>query len=347
MENLRCVIPEIHQVALECLDIAPLQWGEVRVKTHYSLVSPGTEGAMFNRTHIGFPDPENTYAKYPFYPGYAAVGEIVEISQGAKGFGLGDVVYYYGRHEKLGTANTLKSVVLKVPEKLDLRLVPFARLAQVAYTSLAATKGCPGNGIVAVVGLGMIGNFAAQLYRRAGAAVYAFDALQARVDWAKACGLPNCFMVDGDLAGAIAAATGGERPKIVVEATGVGALVEACLKALAYNGTVVLLGSPREPATINVYKWIHRTAARLVGAHVNLVPLMSEDSENQVKVTADILEAMTKGNLTAEPLLSRIIEPAALEENYHALEKHKDRLIGVLIDWTATSEKNACGAVPH
>lgn len=333
MNNLRCVIADKHRVVIDHPEPPPLGSGDVRIRTELSLVSPGTEGAMFNMSHIGFPDPENLYAKYPFYPGYAAVGDVIDAAPDAKGVKTGDRVFYYGRHERIGTASTTRSVVLKLPAGLDPRLAPFARLAEVSYTALAATDGAPKDGLVVVVGLGMIGNFAAQLYRRAGSRVVALDTIQARVDWARACGLPNSYRVESDLTAAILHATKGEKPQVVVEATGVGALVEPCLRAVAYHGYVVLLGSPREPATIDTYKWIHRTAARLVGAHVNLVPVVSETGIDQVKVSADILGAMVKGEIIAEPLISRTIQPENLQQSYFDLEQKRDSVIGVLIDW--------------
>ena len=48
--------------------------GEFLLENIYALISPGTELAMFTETHVGFPDPDFAYAKFPFRPGYAAVG---------------------------------------------------------------------------------------------------------------------------------------------------------------------------------------------------------------------------------------------------------------------------------
>ncbi|HYF48597.1 MAG TPA: hypothetical protein VEJ63_04290, partial [Planctomycetota bacterium] len=50
---------------------------ELLLKTRVSLISAGTELAMFTRSHRGFDDPNNRYAKYPFPPGYLNVAEVV------------------------------------------------------------------------------------------------------------------------------------------------------------------------------------------------------------------------------------------------------------------------------
>jgi threonine dehydrogenase-like Zn-dependent dehydrogenase len=287
---------------------------------------------MFAGTHIGFSDPENAYAKYPFLPGYTAVGEAIEVGPAVAGIARGDLLYAYGKHERIGTASTTKSVVLKPPASLDPAHIPFVRLAQVSYTALVASEGAPA-GIVAVIGLGMIGNFAAQIYQRAGARVIGFDTLEARCAWARACGIREVSRVEGDLVEAVLAATGGERAALTVEATGNGALVESCLRTVGFRGTVVLLGSPRQKATIDVYKFIHRPAARLVGAHVNLVPTVSETGLDQRAVTRELLDAMAAGEIIVAPLLSRIVDPLELEATYVALEERREEVVGVLLDW--------------
>jgi 2-desacetyl-2-hydroxyethyl bacteriochlorophyllide A dehydrogenase len=332
LENLRCVIPSTGEVDLVTLPAEPLPESGLRLRTDYSLVSPGTEGAMYSGTHIGFPDPENLYAKYPFHPGYAAVGTVIEVGSAAPGFAHGDRVYWYGRHERIGVVDARKSVVVKPPVGLDSTHVPFVRLAQVSYTALAATEGMKA-GVVAVVGLGMIGNFAAQLYRAAGAKVYAFDTVEERCRLARACGIEHAVRVEGDLVEAVRGACGNEAIDVVVEATGIGMLVEPCLRCVGYHGTVVLLGSPREKATIDIYKFIHRPATRLVGAHVNLVPVVSDTRKDQRRVTADILAAMADGGFIVAPLLSAIVTPDRLKEAYEALESCKSEKIGVLLDW--------------
>jgi 2-desacetyl-2-hydroxyethyl bacteriochlorophyllide A dehydrogenase len=332
LKNLRSAIQSVRNVTFEEIELPALSADQVRVRTHYSLISPGTEVAMFNGSHIGFGDPENRYAKFPFLPGYAAIGEVIETGTEVSHLKPGDHIYYYGKHERIGIAETRTSVVLVPPAGIDPKHVPFVRLAQISYSALAASEGAP-VGFVAVVGLGMIGNFAAQLYQRAGATVFAFDTLPARCDWAKACGIANVVKVDGDLAEAILGATGGSKVALAVEATGVGALAEKCLQVVGFRGKVVLLGSPREPVTINSYKLLHRPCASLIGAHVNVVPVVSETALDQRAVTRELFGAMAAGELIVAPLLSGVVRPMALADSYDALESRKDEVIGVLLDW--------------
>jgi len=325
----RCVMPRAGEVDIETVDLPAPAAGEIRVRTRYTLISPGTELAMFNGTHIGLPNPHNLFAKYPFRPGYAAIGT-VEASENAD-FAIGDTVYYQGQHQAAQVLDPARQLVLPLPAGIEPTHAPFARLAQIANTALFVSDGAP-KGSVAVIGLGLVGNFAAQLYQRAGATVYAFDTLAARCDWARQSGLAHTTQVTGDLAETVAAVAGG-KVDLAIEATGVGALAVPCLQMVADRGTVVLLGSPRDKVSIDTYDLIHRPGARLVGAHERLVPIMAAEGLDQRAVSRDMLQAIASGAIKVQPLLSKVIAPAELAASYRELESRKDQVLGVLLDW--------------
>ena len=64
--------------AFELPDVPPA--GGYLMEIHASLISPGTELAIFEKTHRGFDGGGVSFAKYPFLPGYAAVGEVGDSS---------------------------------------------------------------------------------------------------------------------------------------------------------------------------------------------------------------------------------------------------------------------------
>ncbi len=37
---------------------------------------------MFTESHVGFKDPDFSYASYPFLPGYTAVGKVLVVGSG-------------------------------------------------------------------------------------------------------------------------------------------------------------------------------------------------------------------------------------------------------------------------
>ncbi|MGN7309346.1 alcohol dehydrogenase catalytic domain-containing protein, partial [Bacillus subtilis] len=154
----------------------PLGEKEVLVKLIYSLISPGTELAMLSG--------KEEWAKLPVCPGYASVSEVIEVGQGVDHVQPGDVVFHYGHHAEYQVVST-DHVFIKVPEKLDLKWVPFTRMATVAFTSVRVSNIELGD-VVGVTGLGLVGNLAAQLARLQGATVIGVDLSTERIRTAQA-----------------------------------------------------------------------------------------------------------------------------------------------------------------
>jgi threonine dehydrogenase-like Zn-dependent dehydrogenase len=292
---------------------------------------------MYNGTHIGLNDPDIPFAKYPFYPGYAAVGEVIETGAGVLDVREGDHVFFAGGHAREAIVAADSASLAPLPEGLELKLAPFARLAQIAYTAPYVAGDARGQD-VAIIGLGLIGNLAAQLCERGGARVFAFDTLPERCNWAALCGIERVFTVKGDAFESIRKAMGGAKPSIVIEAAGIGALIPICLGLVAERGTVVLLGSPRQTVELDVYSLIHRSGVRLVGAHERVIPDIATSRADKRGVTRSMLQALKDGEIAVRPLISRIAPPREIADCYHALDAAKDKVIGVLLRWGGPGE---------
>ncbi len=335
MLNQRCVITGPNRVEIVSLPAdEPLPPGGVRIRTRYSLISPGTEIAMFTGVHVGIPDPKNRFAKYPFLAGYAAVGDVLDVGTGIDGMAPGDLVFFQGQHERIATVDAAMSGVVKLPAGMNTQLAPFARLAQIAATATVVAAG--GHGVtVAIAGLGLVGNLAAQIYRISGARVFAADILAARCALGRNCGLEALEVGPHDLAQRVAAAAGRDTVDICVEATGVPQLIPQCLALVRVRGKVVLLGSPRGKVEIDVYADIHHKGVSLVGAHQSIVPRATDGLPNQRALTIEMLHRINSGELVVRPLLTTIARPSELMDCYRALQTKPEETLGVLIDWWA------------
>jgi threonine dehydrogenase-like Zn-dependent dehydrogenase len=203
-------------------------------------------------------------------------------------------------------------------------------MAQIAYTAILVASRTSGRQ-VAVLGLGMVGNFAAQLFQIQGAEVWGIDLLPARREWARQCGLAETIGAGGaDPIAAIKEVTAGQGADIVVEATGDPSLVNPALQMAATLGEVILLGSPRGKAEVDVYELIHRTGVCLKGAHERL---FSELADRRI-VLEQIMQYMQDRRLIVEPLISQKVPPSEIGASYQALLHHKELVIGVLVDWS-------------
>jgi len=335
MKIYRCCIPAPFTAVLEPIDLdTALSPQQVLVKTHYSLISPGTELAQYTHTHVGFNIPGH-WAKYPLYPGYATVGEVVQVGDAVHSFHPGSIVFYRGRHQQYSVLSLDKDVVLPVPDGVALSEAPFARLAQISYTAVAMSSPSQGRTVV-VLGLGIIGNMAAQLFALQGARVIGIDRVAERCRLASECGVPTVLnMTAEEAAPAVHEMTSGIGADITIEATGDPSLVSTGLQMTRKLGEVIILGSPRGTAEIDIYEMIHRRGINLKGAHESLIPVLPLDNpQGQRALSARMLDLLRTGDLKVKPLAPPLRSPAEIKQCYEDLLNRKDEAIDYLLDWT-------------
>lgn len=328
-----CIITGKHSFNLVSTDKQRrvLSPAELRIRTHYSLISPGTELAIFCGEHVGLADPQNLFAKYPFTPGYAAVGEVLEVGPLVEGFVRGQFVYFEGAHESVAIVDAVRKNVRPLPEGIDLRLAPFARLAQISSTALLVCQLPESPATIAIVGLGLIGILAAQLLQAAGHRIIGADTIDARREWARSVGIERVVETDGrDLAQRLRAAAAGAEIDICIEATGSAPVVQTALELVRSRGQVVLLGSPRGKAEIDLYNHIHLRGVALTGAHERLL----RADPARLRATVDgMLQCIANGKLVIAPLVSKVVQPTDLAEAYRLLHTDRQNTLGVLLDW--------------
>jgi 2-desacetyl-2-hydroxyethyl bacteriochlorophyllide A dehydrogenase len=337
MKSTRIVFPGSHQVSFEQEELRPERIGarEVVVENRYSLISPGTELAIYTGAHVGFGDPNNTWVKYPFRPGYSSSGIVIAVGREVEGFRAGDRVLtsgYHCSHQIFELGRETGAAVMKSPEGMDLKEAPFARMVTIPTILFEVARFAVGD-CAAVFGLGLIGNFAAQLLRLHGVRVIGIDPIRMRRKAAEACGVPRTLDSGGDLAGALEQICGERGVAAVVEATGNSDLVGPALKVLRPRGQVILLGSPRGKAEIDVYNDVHARGARLIGAHVSLHRFGPYGSGQPAMEYA--VDMMHGGFVKASALLTHCLEARDIGEAYRLLIEEKDKALGIVLAWPA------------
>ena len=305
---------------------------EVLVENLYGLISPGTELAMFTQTHVGFPLPDFAYAKYPFYPGYASVGRVLLAGRDVDAVGEGDLVYVRGKHASHALIASGRSL-LKLPESLALERAPFAVIAKIALTAVRLSDVRLGH-TVAVFGQGLVGNLAAQLMALSGARrVIGIDTVPERLAVSKACGVEACINPAAEGVGdRIDALTNGAGCQVVVEATGNPDVAPHAIRAAAQMGQVVLLGSPRGSAEIDLYFDLHRTGVSVIGAHgsrqADAAQFGDPDPDDLM------LDFIARERLKVAPLLTHVLPASSAATAYRGLLEEKNAWLGVLLDLT-------------
>ena len=254
-------------------DLATLKPGEVAIRTHYSLISPGTELACLSG--------KESWAKLPFVPGYAGCGEIVALGEQAGDLKVGDLVFSYTKHASVARGSVL---VKPIPAGLDLQRACFARMAAVSITALRVSDAELGDH-VAVLGLGLVGNLAAQLFALAGCTVIGIDPSPVRRQMAARCGVAHTIDPSAqETRAALADLTRGNLCQTVVEATGIPAVGATAGDLAGKLGEVIYLGSPRgayqgDVTTLlnQVHLW-PKGCTTLKGAHEWRYPTRHDES---------------------------------------------------------------------
>lgn len=85
MQAKRVRFPAVFQAEWQPLEIPKPAPHTVVAHTRHSLISAGTELAIYAGSHIGYSLPNPPFPLMPHYLGYALVGEIVACGEAARG----------------------------------------------------------------------------------------------------------------------------------------------------------------------------------------------------------------------------------------------------------------------
>lgn len=183
----------------------------VLIRPHYSLISSGTETASIHpdvlktvaenpsvlRQVLEVAKKEGPWktllevqAKFKAYAvlGYSGAGVVVDKHKTVTDLSIGDRVAYGG--EGTGHAETIlagRNLVARMPEGLPFDQATFATLGAIAVNSVR-NAGIGLGDVVAVVGLGLVGQLVTQLVRQQGGVAIGIDLKADRVELAKSLG---------------------------------------------------------------------------------------------------------------------------------------------------------------
>ncbi len=314
------------------VDFSQMPANHILLKKKYSLISAGTELACLAGSEGWF--------KMPKVPGYCSVSEIAAVGEGVSDFKVGDIVYSSGNHSGYQICSAT-DLILKVPSDIDLKLIPFTRMATIAMTALRVSKIEIGD-YVAVTGQGLVGNLALQLAKLQGAAVIAIDLSDKRLELSKKCGADYILNPSvTDVRQRIMDITCGEGVSTLIEASGVPKVLADNLQVIATSGEAILLGSPRGEFNLNLTELLNRTHicaydVNLKGAHEFKHPIkkhkfVKHSIERNAKIVFRLLK---EEKIQIDGLLSEVVKPEDAVRAYENLKNNKEDYIGVLIDWT-------------
>jgi 2-desacetyl-2-hydroxyethyl bacteriochlorophyllide A dehydrogenase len=334
----RVMFPEPNRAVLETFEVQQPKGKQMLLEAEYSVISAGTEGAVYSGLELEHPGRSAAFAYPRTSTGYGHVARVLDVGPEVTHFRASDRVLTLAPHASHCLYDETR-LTLKLPEDLPGERAVFIRMAGVGITALRKSSVQPGD-TVAIIGLGLVGNFAAQLFQLAGAEVLGLDLVDSRLQRARDCGIRHVAGTrDVDLAQVVNEWTGGKGARIVVEAIGNADLIDRAVQCTRRHGEVILLGSPRKRMVMDITPMlsrIHLTGISLIGA---LEWLYSTPESDFVRFSIienyrQIARWIQEGRLAVDPLRTHVLSPTECARAYHGLIHDRETYTGVLFDWS-------------
>jgi threonine dehydrogenase-like Zn-dependent dehydrogenase len=318
---------EVEQIRVDVGDLGP---HEVVVQAKRSVISPGTELAQYHGYNRSGVLRHAVRPGRPFFPGYAMVGTVVAAGKDS-GVVEGTDVLSHTPHQSLARFDARERVCIPLPPGLGVDVAPFARLAQVGGISLQLAHAEPGD-TVAVIGLGPVGNLAAQLAQASGYRVVAVERSAARRSVARATGLKSAISPEEAVD-----AQQPPGPRVVLECSGSAAAVALATEICSPHGEVMTVGAPwraePEVAASLILGPVFERFLSLRSGWEWQVPRYGEGSV--AACTIWVLERLADGSINTVPLASGTLPPDAAASAYQLLASEPERYMTFLFDWEA------------
>lgn len=339
MKTQALVFPVPEKVELREVELPAPTPRDIVVEVETSGISVGTE----RWAYLG-KRPELTF---PNIPGYVGIGRIVEAGAEARARGYtegGRVNFFRSRLVgDLGKASWMASHLARAvvdvteadnhdPEALDVhhleKLPEGLDPAEAALTNLGAVAlrgiemaGVPMGAKVLVVGLGLIGQFAAQICRLKGAKVAVADLVASRLDTARANGAEWTINPKTEDLAARSREIAPHGFDVIIDTSSSPAVVNSLFPLLRLRGKFVFQGWYPPPSALD-----------LNAAHMRLPTCYFPCAHSGAAVAA-MMQWVRDGHIVARNLITHRIKPAEAAEIYKQIAAGSDGFLGVVFDW--------------
>ena len=308
---------------------------EVTVELAFSAISSGTEKANFIGDRNGTGVKEGEAAVFPRTVGYSAAGVIIAKGADVQDVCIGDrVVVFWGKHKKRITIN--RANVMRIPDGVSFEEAAMAFIATFPLAAIRKTRLEIGESAL-VMGLGILGIFAVQELRAAGAyPIIAADPIKERRELALKLGAD--FALDPtapEFAESVKEISRGG-VNVCIEVTGLGVGLIQALDCMQLMGRIALLGCTRSSKfEIDYYGKVHGRGVSLIGAHTLARPKLESSAGlfTEIDDLRAILDLIAGKRFNLKDMIIEICSPSDANDVYTRLVNDKNFPIGVLFDW--------------
>ena len=336
MKTKQIVFTSAYTAELLDVELAAPAECQVTVEIEFSAISAGTEKANYIGQRNGTGVSEDEVAKFPRCVGYSSAGSVTAVGSDVCDIKIGDkVAVFWGTHKK--HQNVSVKNVIKLPEGVSTQEASMALISTFPLAAVRKTKLEIGESAM-VMGLGILGIFAVQELRAAGAyPVIAVDPIKERRDFAVRMGAD--FALDPTEEGFVQRVkditNGGVN--VCIEVTGLGIGLIQALDCMKWMGRVALLGCTRSSKfEIDYYGKVHGRGITLIGAHTLARPKQESSASlwTDIDDMKTVLNMIVGNRLNFKDMICEIHSPADAQNVYTRLVNDKQFPIGVLFDWS-------------
>lgn len=292
-------------------DVPAPKGNQFKSRTLFSGVTNGTERNDLTRGNYAHKD-----EKLPAGWGYQNVGEIIEIGADVKRLKVGDVVYMSADHTEF-VLFAEDGLLVKIPPEVDPTHAALFGMAAVAMRTCRNAELLMGNKLL-VVGMGCIGQFAAQIANVMGARVDVCDIDSQRLELAEKIGaVEKVFDVSGD---------GWEKCikdftyDAVIDLAGVVGMEDKLINAAKGRGTVMFIaGRGKVSYTFND------------GQGHEIV--IKQNSHFDNADLANLCRLVARGMVKVQPIIRDVVPAEEAKGIYDKLRDVPNELLGTVFEW--------------
>jgi len=305
-------------LTVEIVDVDRPEVGahDVVVTTRFSGISAGTELTAYRGTNPYldkrwssedrlFIPGESTF-DYPLVGwGYEESGIVSEIGSEVTDVAVGDAVFGSWGHRAEAVRPESYFVPRRLPEGLDLEAGVFAHIGGIALNIVLDADIHVGE-TVAVFGLGVPGQLAAQLARLNGATVIGVDGIAQRRELAQQLGASVTIDPHAeDVAVRIKELTGGRGADACLEISGNYSALHEAIRSVAYSSRVCAGGFMQGEGTgLRLGEEFHHNRVQIIGSQISGVAPHLQHRWDELRLDTTVMQLAAAGRLELAPLIT-------------------------------------------
>jgi threonine dehydrogenase-like Zn-dependent dehydrogenase len=338
LKQLVAVAP--HKADILNYEDRPIQSNEVKVQVEFASPKHGSELAGFRgesphmdeyydeEWHTFLPRPESDQKGVNFGGwnlGNQWVGVITEVGSDVKDYQVGERVCGYGGVRETHIVNAIDNFyLLKMPETMSWKSAVCFDPAQFALGGIRDAHVRAGDR-VAVIGLGAIGQLAAQLAKIAGASYVAvIDPIEKRREVALRAGADEAFdPISLDVGLELKKATNKMGVDVVIETSANEFALQQALRGLAYGGTIAFVGWARPfRGGLDLGREAHFNNAKIVFSRACSEPNPDYPRWSWRRIEETCWKMLSEGVLNCEEIIEPVV---SFEESAVGYERYVDQ----------------------